>query len=120
MAKAARPRIIPATMDSHGKPGIGGNAKGVETELMATVVSGVRVVGVVATVIVIGPVLAVVVAEMLAVLEVTGDVEAEELTAKVLEVLAAVVLAGLVVLVLAEVVVVMKLVITVVEVELPP
>lgn len=52
MAKAAIPRIMPAMMDSHGNPGIGGNAIGVETVLMANVVSAAIVVGVVCTVVV--------------------------------------------------------------------
>jgi hypothetical protein len=38
IAKATTPSIMPATMDSHGKPGIAGSAMGVETELVDCVV----------------------------------------------------------------------------------
>lgn len=83
-ARAAMPRNMPTRIDSSGKPGIGGNAIGVETELelAATVVSGV-VVGF-STVIVTGPVFTVTVDET--VLEVT-EVEVDVLATDVLEVL---------------------------------
>jgi hypothetical protein len=96
------PRIMPAMMDSHGKPGIGGNAKGVETELEADVVAAcVVVVGVLTAVLVTTDVLtmveelvalvaAVALVALVAVVEVTGTVEV--LAAVLLEVLAAVVL----------------------------
>ena len=57
IARAAKPTNRPAMIDSSGKPGIGGSAKGVETEL---VVAGIVVVAVFWTVIVVPGVLAVV------------------------------------------------------------
>jgi hypothetical protein len=42
------PRITPARIDSHGNPGIGGNVRGVETELDVNEVTDVGVAVVVA------------------------------------------------------------------------
>jgi hypothetical protein len=41
VARAARPMIIPAMIDTHGKPGIAGNTIGVETVAELDVVVGV-------------------------------------------------------------------------------
>jgi len=78
---AAIPIMMPAIMDSQGKPGIAGNTIGVETELVTEVLV---VVGVLTTVIVDIEVLTTVVASELVVKEVvdvTGvdDVEVFEL-----------------------------------------
>ena len=75
------PIIMPAIMDSHGKPGIGGKVSGVEAEDdMETTVSWDVVVGVLVAVLVAAELAAVV--EEVAVLDVTRLVE---LTVEVLE-----------------------------------
>lgn len=99
IARAVMPRIMPAIIDSHGNPGIGGNANGVETELDCEVLAAVVVVDELVTVKVATGVLAAVAVEALVELEVVTLVDvlpAEvlvELTVVVL-VLEAVVVAG--------------------------
>jgi hypothetical protein len=81
IANAAMPRIMPAIMDSQGKPGIGGKASGVEAEdETETMVSWDVVEGVLVAVLVTAELAAVV--EEVAVLDVTRLVE---LTVDVLE-----------------------------------
>lgn len=88
------PRIMPAIMDSQGKPGIGGKASGVEAEdEMETMVSWDVVEGVLVSVLVTAELAAVV--EEVAVLDVTRLVE---LTVDVLELATVLVAPALVVL----------------------
>ncbi len=86
---AAMPRIMPAMIDSKGKPGTGGNVKGTDTELDVDVLAGcVVIVGVVDTVNVTTAVLTVVGVDV-ALADVTGveDVVVTLLTLLTLEVL---------------------------------
>ena len=71
IARAARPIISPAIIDSHGKPGMAGSTIGVETEIIVELV-----VGVLTTVIVETDVLTtVVVSELVVVTDVVNGVE---------------------------------------------
>lgn len=81
IANAVIPRIMPAMIDSHGNPGIGGNAKGVETELEMEVDV---VEGGLTTVVVIMEVLTAVGELLVELAEVTAVVEVP--TAEVLDV----------------------------------
>ncbi len=61
ITRAAMPRIMPAMIDSNGKPGTGGNVNGTDTELEADVVAAcVVVVGVLTTLVVTTDVLTIV------------------------------------------------------------